>query len=207
MFRRFQQSWPNIDKAKFEVASDDIFTAHTSALREEMVTFCKAVLEGSHQREDYEEFLKLSLIFLGGENGSRVSFWVPVAFHHARWMAKAICSLKIFLFQYQFSLTAKEKRSVNEMALLVSLVYVRFWHEAPLPIRAPLNDLLLLEELSKYSNVTVAKAASTALGRHLWYFSEILVGLSLFDDRTAWTGRCENIAGDKPPPSTIHQFR
>ena len=91
-----------------------------------MVKFCKAVLEGSHQRADYEEFLKLSLIFLGGEHGATVSFRAPGAFHHARWMAKAIYGLKILLLQRQFSLTAKEKHSVREMALFVSLVYVRF---------------------------------------------------------------------------------
>src|SRR5678815_1290095 len=70
-----------------------------------------------------------------------------------------------------------------ELVLFVSPVYVRFWHEAPLPIRAPLNDLLLLEELSKYLNMRVAKVASTAFGRHTWYVSEILVSLSLFNDR------------------------
>ena len=37
MLRRFQQSWPHIDQATNEVASDDIFDAHTlSALREEI---------------------------------------------------------------------------------------------------------------------------------------------------------------------------
>src|SRR5688572_16981827 len=60
---RFKQSWPHIDQATNEIASDDIFDAHTSALREELVKFFKAALEGSHQREDFEEFLKLSLIF------------------------------------------------------------------------------------------------------------------------------------------------
>ena len=69
------------------------------------------------------------------------------------------------------------------MALFVSLVYFRFWLEAPLPIRAPLNDLLLLEELSKYLNMRVAKVASTAFGRHIWYVKEIFVSTSLFDDR------------------------
>ena len=63
MLSRFKQSWPHIDQATNEMASDDIFDAHTSALREEMVKFFKAALEGSHQREDFEEFLKLSLIF------------------------------------------------------------------------------------------------------------------------------------------------
>lgn len=74
MFRRFQQSWPNNDKTNYEVASDDMFNAHTSGLREEMVKFCKATLEGSHQRADYEEFLKFSLIFLGGEHGEQFPF-------------------------------------------------------------------------------------------------------------------------------------
>jgi hypothetical protein len=183
LFKRFQKIWPHIDQTAYEVASDDMFDMHTSALREEIVKFCKTALEGSHQREDYEEFLKLCLIFLGGERGARVSFRAPGAFHHARWMAKAIYSIKIFLFQKQFSLTAKEKHGVKELALFVSLVYVRFWHEAPLPIRAPLNDLLLLEELNKYPNRRVAMAASTSFSRHLWYASEMLVGLSLFDDR------------------------
>src|SRR6478672_11131082 len=63
MLSRFELSWPHIDQATNEMASDDIFDTHTSALRDEMVKFFKAALEGSHQREDFEEFLKLSLIF------------------------------------------------------------------------------------------------------------------------------------------------
>src|ERR1043165_8841024 len=73
----------HIKQATNEVAPDDIFDAHTSALREEMVKFCKAALEGSHQREDYEEFLKLSLIFQCGAKRPRVSFQTPETFHHA----------------------------------------------------------------------------------------------------------------------------
>jgi len=128
MLRRFQQSWSHIEQTTNEVASDDIFDAHTSALREEMVKFCKAALEGSHQREDYEEFLKLRLIFQGGAKGARVSFQAPGAFHRAHLMVKSIFSTKIFLFRQLFSPTAKEKHSVKELALFVSFVYFRFWH-------------------------------------------------------------------------------
>ena len=183
MFKRFKQRWPCLEKNKYEVASDDMFDAHTSILRADMITFCKVALAESHPRDDYEEFLKLSLIFLGGGDGVTVLFRSPGAYHHARWMAKAIYCIKICLFQQQFSLTDKEKQNVIDLALFVSLVYVRFWHEAPLPIKAPLNDLLLIEELSKYPNMKVANAATTTFNRHLWYFSEILVGLSLFDER------------------------
>jgi len=35
----------------------------------------------------------------------------------------------------------------------------------------------------RYPNMTVAKAASTTFSQHLWYISDILVDLSLFDNR------------------------
>jgi len=93
-------------------------------------------------------------------------------------MTKAIYSLKLFLFHHQFSLTTKEKSSVKELALCVSLVYVRFWHEALLGRKAPLNDMQFLESLTSYPGRTTAKAARDTFSQHLWYFSEILVGLS-----------------------------
>jgi len=74
-------------------------------------------------------------------------------------MVKAIYSLKMFLFQHQFTLTTKQKHSVKELALFVSLIYVQFWHEAPLGRRASLNDMQLLESLTNYPNRTIAKAA------------------------------------------------
>jgi len=97
--------------------------------------------------QDFKELLELCRIFLGGYldvNEAKPSFRTPGAFHYARWMAKAIYSLKRDLFQKQFSLTAKEKRGIQELVLFVSLIYIRFWHEAPLAVKAPLNDLLLL---------------------------------------------------------------
>ena len=74
-------------------------------------------------------------------------------------MVKAIYSLKMFLFQHQFTLTTKEKHSVKELALFVSLIYVQLWHEAPLGRKASPNDMQLLESLTNCPNRTIAKAA------------------------------------------------
>lgn len=41
----------------------------------------------------------------------------------------------------------------------------------------------MLGLLQTYPNRTVADAAFSALSRHLWFFSEHLVGLAFFDDR------------------------
>jgi len=57
----------------------------------------------------------------------------------------------------------KQRNSVKELALFVSLVYVRFWHEALLIINVPLNDMQLLELLTKYLNRTVVKTAEDTL--------------------------------------------
>jgi hypothetical protein len=103
MFKRCQQRWPYLEQNKYEVASDDMFDAHTSILRTDMITFCKVALSGSHPRDDYEEFLKISLIFLGGGEREAVSFRSPGAFHHARWIAKAIYCIKISLPAAVFS--------------------------------------------------------------------------------------------------------
>ncbi|KAG7177973.1 hypothetical protein Hamer_G028939, partial [Homarus americanus] len=50
-------------------------------------------------------------------------------------------------------------------------------------VRAPFNDLQLMKVLKEYPHEKVAHAAQAAISRHLWYLSEHLIGLSLFDGR------------------------
>ena len=66
--------------------------------------------------------------------------------------------------------------------MFVIRVYLKAWMEAPLAACAPNNDLHLLKTL-KYENInkTISKATSTKLASHMWYLSEELVGLALFD--------------------------
>src|SRR6218665_2013818 len=97
-----------------------LMTCLTVTHREQTVQFCKTASEGLHQRDDYKEFLQMTLIFFGSGKGARVSFRPPGASHHALWMAKVIYNIKIFMFHQQFSLTAKENQSVKEMVLFVS---------------------------------------------------------------------------------------
>lgn len=87
------------------------------------------------------------------------------------------------MFQNQLDLTEAEKKSVTEISLFVCLVYGRYWNEAPLAIRAPLNDYNLLEQLENYHNKNISAAGVKTFHRHLWYFSEYLIGLAFFDER------------------------
>jgi len=42
----------------------------------------------------------------------------------------------------------------------------------------------LLAQIKSYHNYVIRDAAAKAIRRHLWYFSEHLVGLSLFDHQS-----------------------
>lgn len=184
LFKRFQKKWPFIQQTDYMPAEDELFNSVTEILRKEMVTFYTNAITCQQPREDYLELLRLCLIYLGGGSaGTDITFRAPGAMHHARWMAKAIYSLKMVLFKGQLTLTARERKGLTELALFVALIYGRFWHEAPLASHAPLNDAQMLQLLQTYPNRTVADAAYTALSRHLWFFSEHLVGLAFFDPR------------------------
>ena len=131
----------------------------------------EAINQEKHPREDYEELLRLSYLFLGGD-GQTKPFRYPGALHHARWMVKAIHCLKIQMLQSQLSLTLQDKAGVERVALFVTLVYCKQWHEAPSSVKAPLKNVLFMETVKIYSDQTVAKVAEQALRRHLWYASK-----------------------------------
>ena len=64
----------------------------------------------------------------------------PGAYHHARWMAKAIYVMKILLFWKQMKLTKSEETSLHEVSLFIILIYSRVWIEAPQAREAAVND-------------------------------------------------------------------
>lgn len=95
-------------------------------LKENALGFLKEpLMSKNHSREDYEELLCLSFLFLGGEDPAK-PFRYPGAFHQARWLAKAIYCL---MFQ-MLLLTDREKAGVGQVALFIALVYCKQLHEA-----------------------------------------------------------------------------
>lgn len=128
----------------------------------------------------------MALIFLGGTPPQGFSFKRPGANHHARWLAKAIYSLKIFLFKDQFFKNpdiSRDVKSLRQICIFIVLFYVKAWFTAPNAIDAPNHDLSLLQDLKKFENVNieVAKVASSKLRGHLWYLCPELAALAFFD--------------------------
>ncbi|KYM96054.1 hypothetical protein ALC62_13305 [Cyphomyrmex costatus] len=134
-------------------------------------------------RDDYKEFLEFVVIFLGEIPTRGIVFRIPGPIHHARWMAKALYSLKIFLFRSQFHLSARELSGLREICIFIIKLYVKAWFTSTLAISAPNRDLGFLKALHLYKseNAIVAQAALKKFSNHLWYLNHELVALGFFD--------------------------
>ena len=179
IFKRFQKHWEYIDRADFKPADGDDITD----IKDDTIDFAIKHLECFQPRDDYKEFLELVIIFLGGSPPRGVHFMAPGAIHHARWMAKALYALKIYLFREQFKLTAYETRGIRDVSLFIVRLYVRAWFTAPDAVSAPRNDLGFLQSLKRYEDIhrAISKAAVNKFSGHLWYLNEELIALAIFD--------------------------
>jgi len=123
-----------------------------------------------------------------GEDSSPlpIHFSPPGAYHRARWMAKGIYCLKIYLFREQFKLTSQELQALRRDCLFNLTIYVKAWLSAPRSYDEQLNDLCLLHSLESYAEIDsqVSEVALRKMRGHLWYLSEDLLGLA-FSDRVS----------------------
>lgn len=135
-------------------------------------------------RGDYREFLALAYIFLGETPPLGIKFKAPGAMHHARFLSCAIYCLKMFIFRKQLLLSTSEKKTLKNTSIFIMKFYIKAWFSAPLAIKAPNNDLKLLQGIIGYKSIDkkTSDAARSKLANHLWYCSEELVALALFDE-------------------------
>ena len=185
LFKKFKERWQYIDKTAFEDLSTDEYTTSAVAdIKDEMVTLLKKVVNVSQPRDDDMEFLELAIIFLGSIPPRGIHFVAPGAIHHARWMAKAIYSFKLWMFRSQFELTACQITGLRKLCIFFSRIYVEAWATASTAAKVPSSDLKLLKQLQMFCtfDTEIPKATLKKMAGQLWYLSEELVGLALFDD-------------------------
>lgn len=188
IFKRFQQSWSQIDQTKFKPGIKD--AKINESLKNdlgEILDFVKSNLVEQQPREDYRELLELIMIFLGDIPPRGILFRVPGTIHHARWMAKAIYSLKMFLFRDEFKLTAKERSAFSDICLFIVSTYIQAWFCAPLAVEAPNPDLQFLKKLVRYQTVdsAISRVALRKFVNHLWYLSPEAVALAFFNQKVS----------------------
>nr|CAH0098703.1 unnamed protein product [Daphnia galeata] len=117
--------------------------------------------KNSFPREDYRELLELIVFYLGGEVPRTFRLRKPGANHHARFMASSIYFLKIELMSERFPLTDVESNQVQENGF----------------------DLKYYSSMLRYKehDEKAADAAIKSINNHLWYLTQELVVLAIFD--------------------------
>lgn len=181
LFNRFRDQWSQLNTDSWMAADLDVEIC--GKLISTATTFAQKTLAGTQQpREDYKEFLMLTLIFLGNLPAEKTAFRAPGAIHQARWMAKALYAMKIYMFRKQFCLPELELEKVRRFSTFVALIYMEHWFCSPNSMSAPNNDLILMKKLHSYKEIDleIAQCAEKAMARHLWYLNEHLVCLSFF---------------------------
>ncbi|KAK4320593.1 hypothetical protein Pmani_008554 [Petrolisthes manimaculis] len=181
----FKSSWQDIDKTTYEDSSTDDYTAKAVAeFKDEMVQMLEMAVKVKQPRDDYRELLELTIIFLGVVLPQGIHFAAPGAMHQALWMAKVIYTFKVWMFRAQFNLTSPEHKELRELCIFFSCIYVEAWMTASIASKAPRNYLKLLKQCQMYQkiNTNISRATVKKMAGQLWYLSEQLVTLALFDD-------------------------
>ena len=188
-FKEFEGFWKYVKQNEYENGlSDSYVKEHLKDEQDRILLFCSARLEQRQPRSDYKEFLELVIIFLGGELPTGTTFHPPGAIHNARWMAKAIYCLKIFLFRKQFLTDRKEDElKCRDVCIFIVRLYVQAWFCAPEAPQAPSQDLKFLKDLHEYKTIdkNISEATVKKFMNHLWYLTPELAALSFFDSNLA----------------------
>ena len=181
------QDWCRLDVTTYSVAAQKVICS----LRDDAVQVAQSNLQ--QKRDDYLEFVELSLVFLDGYPEDRpFSFKQLGAMHRARWMAKVLYSIKISLLQNQIAQLATGKitsrhqpEKIRDFVTFVALIYSSWWLQCSVAIDAPWNDLQFFKNLLQYSQVSalISKSAVKAFERHLWYLTAEMVPLALFSSK------------------------
>lgn len=184
LFKKLRDNWNNIDSTNIQTCPEFVKQHISDGEIDQLVVFYKHELQKSIVRDDYRELIELSIMFLGGDGDKNLKIRPPGAMHQARWMARAIYSLKICLLQSQFKMSTKEKQALRDICLFIATVYVKPWLECSLAVKAPHQDLCFLKTLKGYEKLdtVISQVALNKFCQHLWYLSEEIAILSIFDD-------------------------
>ncbi|XP_036340150.1 uncharacterized protein LOC118749456 [Rhagoletis pomonella] len=146
LFKKFKDNWKNINPSAIELCDNFVKQHFCDATINELVTFFYNELGKSIVRDDYQELIELAIIFLGGDSENKIKIRQE-AMHQARWMARAIYSLKICLLQSQFKMNVKDEQALKDVCLFIVTVYVKPWLGCCLAVKAPNQDLRFLKTL------------------------------------------------------------
>ena len=150
LFKKLKDIWDSLDKQSYSSIEIPRSQRKLLLLVEQVVTFLQDWISNSSKiklRHDYLELATLTLLFLGGtlpESIKNTTIKDPGAIHHARWMSKAIYTMKIALFRNQLEeIYEEDLDNIVSLAIFLSVFYTKAWLTCTDAAAAPSNDLEL----------------------------------------------------------------
>ena len=104
---------------------------------------------------------------------------------HARWMLKAIYTLKLTLLKHQLpELPWNKKQKLDKMTFFILFVYLESWFRSSSLFTAACDDLKLHQRLLKFQHIhnKLANVGLSVLQHHTWYLTQELVPVCLFNN-------------------------
>lgn len=184
LFNKFRKNWKNIDPGNFELCTNSVTVHWTEYEVNTLLDYYRSEILKKDLRHDYRELVELSIIFLGGDKNKTLKIRPPGPMHQARWMSRALYSLKIALLSAQFSLPQKDKLALLDVCSFIVMCYVKSWLKCTSAMKAPQQDLDFLNTIKTYETVDeiISNAATKKFCQHLWYLTDETAALGLFDD-------------------------
>jgi len=201
---RFKEYWPQIYQAGYCTAlEDESLEAVIAPWKDSVIAFVVSQLKEFQSIDDYQELLKLTIKFLGGIPPRGIHFQYPSAVHHARWVARAIYSLKMVPFWRQYNF--QKQQQVSQRVSSASYEPLRFgitWSQS-VCCYSYLCEILVSMSICNRSSkewstcrpspwvVLVSRercgqSSYHSFDRHLWYLSEHLISFAFFDEKVGY---------------------
>ena len=201
LFQRFRKIFPDLSRTPEELNFIDINAPHLITKQLPLLAKLKALRSKNFARDDYKEFLDLTILLLEGKMAS-YTFLTCGALHKARWMAKVIYAMKMILFKHEMDskgLIVFEDGQYEKLVrfvLFVLFTYVEYWFETPLASKATKNDLDMVKNCIRYRVVDSLVSEGAVHACHLqgWYLSPELAPLCLFDANVPLSEKREIVA-------------
>ena len=182
-FREIREKWQDLLQRQPKPRA----TAATPLIAacEQLKEFIVEQVQVNHPRDDYQKFLQLAGFMVGLTIKATVR--KPGAMHRARWMVKAIYSMKIEIIldgnESVIQLTARELQAIQRFNRFVVNVYLKSWFSCRKVVDAAFNDIQLIQTLNDYDDAAIKATGLKMTKRHSWYLSQELATLSLFSQQ------------------------
>lgn len=205
IFAEFREAWDagqiDRDNCKSGIEVPLVRRKISNAVSKNVIEFCREQLKKDHSRKDYKEFLELVLIFYG-ENVPNFKVRPPGAISHARWMAKAIYLLKMFIFRDQFGFGPGNFDKIRDMCIFLVTLYVKIWFGCTNGITAANQDLQFIKDAIAYAAIdkSISAAILLKMTNHLWYLAEELMAMAFYDNSVSTEEKKKMVENLNRPP-------